>query len=642
MSAIAGRWNFDGAPALRDCERMLDAQSLYGPDASDRAAIGSIAMGRRLYRLLPEDRYDRQPLTGGGGRFTLVADVRLDNREDLARTLGIDAERERRLCDADTLLAAWERWQERSFEHLLGDYAFAVWDARERRLTLARDHFGNRPLHYHLAARFVAFASMPKGLHALPEVPIGLDTGRIAESLVMMPEWGSRSFFERVSRVEAGCAAVICEDHVEILRHWRPNRPSGRTGSDPVGALREHLDRATKARMRTTADAVATQLSGGFDSAAVTATAARLGAERGQRIVAFTAVPRSGFVDPEPKRRIGDEGALAAETAALYPNVEHVRVRTEPGTPLDRLDADFRLFDRPVRNLCNQRWIAQINGAAQRRRLNVMLTGANGNMALTYTGNELLAELAGRGRAIALFRAARGLVRAGRVTWPGALDRAIGAWLPQPLWAAIHQLGGRRVNSITDHSAINPAVLQGWQLRSRARLLGFDLSYMPFRNGFDMRLGQMRRIDMGNYNKGMLAGWGVDYRDPMSDRLLIEYCLALPTASYLQDGVPRALAMKVLADRVPSAVLHERRRGMQAVDWFEGVDAAREAIGAEIALARAVPAAAETLDLDRMASLVADWPSEWRSNATVSAYRLALIRGVAAIHFIRSTGARRD
>lgn len=636
MSAIAGRWNFGGAPAAADCERMLAAQALCGPD--DSACVGDrpIALGRRLYRLLPEDVHDRQPLTGGGGRFTLVADLRLDNREDLARAIGIDAKRAQTLCDADILLAAWERWEERCFEQLLGDYAFALWDSRDERLVLARDHFGNRPLHYHLGARFAAFASMPKGLHALREVPMAPDRVRIAETLVMLPESGPRSFFEGVSRVEAGSLVSIRQGRCEVRRHWQPPRPSARVQGDPIEAARAHLDRAVKARLRGAGDRVGTHLSGGYDSAAVTATAARIIGKSGGEVVAFTAVPRSGFVDPEPGRRIGDEGGLAAETAALYPNIEHVRVATAPGTPLDGLERDFPLFDRPVRNLCNQRWMAQINEAAQQRGLRVMLTGTNGNMTISYAGMELLAELARAGRAIALFKAARGLVRAGRLSWLGALDRAIGAWLPQPLWAAVHYMAGHTPIAARDYSVIAPARLRELQLNRRAREMGLDLSYKPFRNAFDIRFGHFGRVDMGNYNKGMLAGWGVDHRDPTTDRALIDYCLALPTELFLADGLPRAFAVNMLADRVPARVLDERRRGMQAVDWFEGVDAARDAIGAEIARARTVPAAADALDLDRMAALVADWPTDdWRSSAVVTSYRVALIRGIAASHFLR-------
>jgi len=72
MSALAGLWNFDGAPtAGESCQRMLTAQAIYGPDAEAIRDLGDVALGRRLFITVPEDVHDRQPLAGGDGRFAL-------------------------------------------------------------------------------------------------------------------------------------------------------------------------------------------------------------------------------------------------------------------------------------------------------------------------------------------------------------------------------------------------------------------------------------------------------------------------------------------------------------------------------------------------------------------------------------------
>src|SRR5271166_1381672 len=203
MTALAGLWRFDGRPdAAEGCARMLASQQLYGPDALGQWSDADVALGRRLMRILPEDKFDRQPLVGGNGRFVLVADLRLDNRDELSKALQIPAERARSLCDAAILLAAIERWEESCLERLLGDYAFTLWDTLHRRLWLARDPVGQRPLHYHRGNAFFAFASMPKGLHALPEVPYAPDEEHIAEFVVLLPAAKGRSFFRDIERVE--------------------------------------------------------------------------------------------------------------------------------------------------------------------------------------------------------------------------------------------------------------------------------------------------------------------------------------------------------------------------------------------------------------------------------------------------------
>src|SRR5437763_10939800 len=110
MSAIAGLLRFDGSldPALA-CQRMLTAQAIYGPHASAQWDDGNVALGRRLFRTLPEDLYDRQPLVSSSGHCVIIADLRLDNREELVRELRIPKDQARGFCDAAVLLSAWER-----------------------------------------------------------------------------------------------------------------------------------------------------------------------------------------------------------------------------------------------------------------------------------------------------------------------------------------------------------------------------------------------------------------------------------------------------------------------------------------------------------------------------------------------------
>src|SRR5688572_29984069 len=176
MTALAGLWRFDGKPDADACVvRMLTAQAVYGPHHQAQWSGGDVALGRRLFRTLPEDRHDRGPVESSRGNLVLAADVRLDNRDDLIAALGIATDRARRMCDAAILLEAYERWEESAVDRLVGDFAFALWDAERRKLVLARDFLGQRPLYYHRGARFLAFASMPKGLHTLDEIPYGPD-----------------------------------------------------------------------------------------------------------------------------------------------------------------------------------------------------------------------------------------------------------------------------------------------------------------------------------------------------------------------------------------------------------------------------------------------------------------------------------
>jgi asparagine synthase (glutamine-hydrolysing) len=641
VSALAGIWRFDGKPEVgAGCARMLAAQQVYGPHDGRQWGDGALAMGRRLFRTLLEDIHDRQPLHSRDGRLTLVADVRLDNRKELAVELGLSPGTAQLLCDAAVLLESLDRWDEHALPRLVGDFAFALWDASAQRLLLARDFLGQRPFHYHCGRGFFAFASMPKGLHALAEIPYAPDEEQVAELVVLLPRRGSRSFFRDIARVEPAHVVAVTRGGILSRRYWQPQRSSGKRlrSSDYIEGMRHHLDQAVQSRLCGVTGAVATDLSAGLDSSAVTATAARLLASSGGKVFAFTAVPGPGYDGPNLRNEIDDEGPLAAETAAMYPNVEHVLIRSGRTSPLDALDRAFYLNDRPLLNLCNEVWLSAIGQAARDRKLTVLLTGLMGNMTVSYNGIHLLPELLLSGRFIKLWQHTTSLRQTGALYWREIMAKTFGPFMPVWLWRWFNRMVFHRTRDILDFTAIRADFLAEGNLAARARERDIYFSCRPPKDGFALRLWAMSWLDHGEWHKGTLAASGVDYRDPMADKRLVEYCLNIPTDQYLANGVPRALGKRVLADRLPAVVLNERKHGYQAADWHEGINVARTKIAAELDQLSACASAARVLDIERMKSLVENWPSSgWERADVIERYRLALLRGISAGHFLRKT-----
>jgi asparagine synthase (glutamine-hydrolysing) len=615
---------------------MLAAQGIYGPHDGRQWADASVAMGRRLFRTLPEDVHDHQPLVSGDGRLAMVADVRLDNRDELAAALGLSAGEASQFCDAAILLASLERWGENTLDRLAGEFAFALWDTRAQSFMLARDFLGQRPLHYHRARGLFAFATMPKGLHALAEIPRAADEQTILELLALLPQSGPRSFYREVSRVEPGHIVTVTRDGLASRGFWQPNRPRAPFAkpNDQIEGLRFHLDQATQSCLRGAKGAVGAQLSGGLDSAAVTATAAKLTAPTGGKVFAFTAIPREGHTMAQRERRFADEGPLAAATATLYANVEHVLIRAGLVSPLVDLDGRLSLLDGPTANLSNWVWGDAINQAARERGLTVLLTGQMGNLTLSYSGLQLLPELLRRGRLVALRRAAAALIARKNMNWRGAFVQAFGPFTPNWLWRRIFPR--REHDDVLQLSGIRAERLAELDLPALARARGYDLTNALPSDGFTARVQAMCRFDRNTKRKGILAGAGIDLRDPTADKRLVEYCLSIPTEAYLSNGVPRALAKRMLADRLPRAVLSEQRRGYQAADWHEGLTAARGEITAELARMTECPAAARMLDIERLTQLVNDWPTAgWERDETIRSYRWMLLRCISAGHFLR-------
>jgi asparagine synthase (glutamine-hydrolysing) len=604
---------------------MLHAQRIYAPESGVSVGEGPLALGRSLHSLLPEDRFDRGPLAWGD-QF-LVADVRLDDREALARAIGIDSAR---LSDVAIVGAALQHWGEDAIPRLYGDWALAWWDGR--RLHLARDPGGQRPLHYHRSADFFAFASMPKGLHVLPEIPRGPDAQALAEFLLLLPEKESRSFFEGVERVVPGHVCTVTASGVTSTRWWNPSPASLRLASSAAyeEALREATDRAVATRLRGADRHVAAHLSGGLDSGIVAATAARLLAPEG-RVAAFTAVPVPGTA--AQRHVIVDESALAATVAARHANIDHHLVRAGDRSPTEPLDRNFHLFERPLLNLCNDSWMTAILDAAREGGHHVLLTGQSGNTTLSYAGMEALPDWLASGRLLDLARTAWALHRRGRVRWGTIAAQTLGPFLPGSAWRRIRSIA-RDDAGPGDTTLLHPDRFAALAPVAAARAL--DPHYRPRRDPVASRLWSLGRVDHGNHNKGMLAGWGIDVRDPTADRALVELCLAIPVEQFLADGIPRRLARRAFADRLSPEVATATTRGLQGADWHRGLVAHAADAQQETARLLQAPGARDLLDAPAMEHLVAGLSTaDWTDPATQRRYRLALLRGMSAGHFLR-------
>jgi asparagine synthase (glutamine-hydrolysing) len=633
MTALAGFWRFGGGGDVgSSCARMLRGQGIYARDKPAEHGDGEMAMGRALWKLLPEDGFDRRPQVGREGNLVLVADARLDNREELLGALGIPAGSP--LSDAELILRAAEAWGEAFVGRLLGDFALALWDRRARRLLLARDFLGQRPLHYHRGDGFFAFASMPKGLHALSEIPYAPNPQSSADFMVLMPQTGTETFFAGIERVEPGHACIVDPGGLRSSPYWQPNLETIRLAGDSeyAEALRERIDIAVARRLRGVGARVGSHLSGGLDSNAVCSAAARQMDERGGKVVAFTSVPAEG-AGGNRSGGFGDEGQLAALAAAAYPNVEHVMVRADRRSPAAALDRHFFLYERPVTNLANMGWWDEINDAARDRRLDVILTGQAGNLGFSHAGVDWLPELFRTGHWWKLARIAAGLRRHG---WPAAriAGTVVGPYLPRRAWDVLLRLAGRSRQDMIADSCVNRELEE--TLEDRARERGFDPRLGPRRGSAELRLATLRRYDPGNHNKGMLAGWGLDLRDPTADRELVEFCLRVPAEQFVLGGVPRSLARRAIAGRVPDPILAETRKGVQAADWYVALDRSREEVEAELERIAGCAPAIGIVDTGKLAALVENWPERgWHDPKIERAYRNALLRAVSAGHFVR-------
>lgn len=625
MTAIAGIWRFDGKAGTTRCQAMLTPLSIFGPAQSDYADFGTVTLGRCLSDTVSEDRFDRQPLTSASGALHMVADVRLDNREELSRELGLSSEQLKTLSDADLLLHAFERWKTTCCGHLVGDYAFAVWDESKARLLLFRDPLGKRPLYFFRCDQYVAFASMPQGLHALSEVPKAPDTELFAEVFSQLQHFGDRSFHKDIRKVKPAHYAVLGQDSTHQYRHWNPTYEPDLTLSyeDYVERVRDLLDQATRAQLRD-AKRVATHLSGGLDSTAVTTSAARHLATDGQ-IDAYTSVPRPGYEDPDG-HRIANEGPMAAMTASLYPNINHHLIHGDSYSFLDNLHQATQYGAQPIINPGNIIWINAIARQARQAGHKILLTGDMGNLTFSYGSDAFLTERLRRGQILRFAKDISAIRRAGWTSANRATLKAFYRLIPFPILAPLDEL--RHPKTLLQGNRRDETL-------RRLRVLTED--------DWTMRIHHFQNADTHSIYKAQFAQFGLDIRDPTSDRRLVEFCLNIPPHFFYHQGVPRAIARDVLKDRTPDAFLQEKRRGFQAADWHEKFVEEQDRLLEQLDIISEFDALKDMAQTDRLKASLETLPSShWNSHDNVAAYRVSILRAVSfGDYFRRLSGSNR-
>jgi asparagine synthase (glutamine-hydrolysing) len=279
MSGIVGILSLDGAPVDRLLlEQMTGSLAFRGPDAQETWADGPVGFGHTLLRTTEESAGERQPHSLDG-RVWITADARIDDRANLVGTL---AARGRQAAETDAdgelILHAYHVWGERCVDHLLGDFAFAIWDGTQQRLFCARDHFGVKPFFYARVDSALVFSNTLNCLRRHPAVSDRLNDLAIADFLIFpYPREPAPTVFADIRRLPAAHCLTCQGERHRLRRYWAlpaDGRIRYRRAGEYVERFQELLRTAVRDRLRTRR--VAVMMSGGLDSTSIAATAREL------------------------------------------------------------------------------------------------------------------------------------------------------------------------------------------------------------------------------------------------------------------------------------------------------------------------------------------------------------------------------
>ncbi len=553
---------------------MRDAQRHRGPDQAGLYLGDGVGLGHRRLSIIDLE-HGQQPMVDEAAGLALVYNGELYNFQSLTAELEALGVVFRSRSDTEVLLRAWQQWGEACLPRLVGMFAFAVWDMRQRRIYLARDPIGIKPLHYGFTRRGdLVFASELKGLLAHPEVERTIDPQALEDYLAFGYVPDPKCIFRGIYKLPPGHSLSwrAGESAPAPRPYW--DVPFDRTidlsVTDAAVQLRGLLDRAVASQM--VADVpLGAFLSGGVDSSAVVASMSR--------------------ASPQPVRTcsIGFDHADFDETAYARLVAEHLHTdhfeRRVGAHDYGLLDTLAAIYDEPFSDSSALPTYRVCELA--RTQVKVVLSGDGGDENFAGYRRYRLHNAESRVRSRVPMAARRTLFKWLGQCYPKA------DWAPRPLRAKttfealsrddveayFHSVSV--IRAPVRHGLYSKAFKQSLQgytalevFRAHARRAPTDhplllAQYLDFKTYLPNDI--LTKVDRAS------MAHSLEVRVPLLDHRLVEWASGLPPDLKLRRGEGKYIFKKALESELPHDVLYRKKMGfgVPLSSWFRGPLAAR-------------------------------------------------------------------
>lgn len=558
MSGICGVFHRDGRPVdPAVIRRMAEAAAHRGHDGMQVWTSGQVGMGHLAYNLVPESIGECQPLVSRDGGLVLTADARVDNRDELIHALSAKGLlKDDAPSDAELILAAYQHWGTECAAHIIGDFAFALWDVQEHCLFAARDPMAMRAIYYRQESDRFLFATEVKQILAAPKVPRRIFEPYVAAYLAGHFDELTWTFYEGVNQLPPGHALRVDADGVRTWRYWDIDLEHEIRYQDEEEYVEHFLElfkEAVRCRLRSTRP-VGIFLSGGMDSGSLASMAGWWkGSQPENRFPEIHAYSFAFESFPEC-----DERHISNGIVQHYRFPQH-DISADAAWPLKDYPAYGPDSDEPYIGTY-QALVEESLADARSRGIGLMLSGDRGDLTMGMANYDYV-----------------GLAVAGE--WATLRDelRLVSQWRGEPFRREV-----RRQLAKTYHAWIRGRTRAGWIRQVHRRLRSFP-SPIPtwVHPEFVKRSGlieSMRRnehpVDLRTFARqqryqavfvsmhmrGVVwsertqARYGIGFADPWSDRRIVSFAVAVPQRVLNRTGEDKRLARQAMRGIMPEEV----------------------------------------------------------------------------------------
>ena len=533
-------------------ERMTEALAHRGPDDAGCFVKGQVGLGHRRLSIIDLSG-GKQPMFNEDRSAAIVFNGEIYNHRDLAAVLTSADHTYKTRSDTETILHAYEEYGDECVQQFRGMFGFAIWDQRKRRLLLARDRLGVKPIYYYRNGRFLAFASEIKSLLEIPSIPREVDPEALDLYLSLRYVPGPRTMFKNIFRLQPGHILVANAGGVRTTKYWDIDYPDQEPRSPEylLKRFRELLEESVRLRLLSEVP-LGVFLSGGLDSSAILATMS--GVAGGERVKTFSV----GYQASGPEEESANEFEYARLAAGAFAS-DHHEYRLNATDFAEFVPEMVRYLDEPLADpSCIPLYF--ISKLAS-QHITVVLSGEG--------ADEILAGYGIYGRMLALDRIYRGSGPFSRLApWVARLtpSEKLGHYVRmcgQPLET--------RYRGVT----------RGFSAEGKLRLVGENRMKQSDRRLREIFGGYFKTAEKASPLDRMLyvdaKVWlpddllikadkmtmanGIELRVPFLDHKLVEFAATLPYAAKVHGKGGKTLLRTAMRGVLPDAIIDRPKKG---------------------------------------------------------------------------------
>ncbi|WP_026672547.1 asparagine synthase-related protein [Alkalihalobacterium bogoriense] len=576
MSAIAGIFSRRKNDIdIEKASNMMACFKKYPANAHQTIYNNKIFFGCHAQWITPESINERNPYYDKERKLAITADAIIDNRDELFDLLQVERKRRNSIGDCELILLAYDKWGEQCLQHLIGDYAFVIWDERNNNCFAARDFSGTRTLYYFYNDDIIVFSTTIEPLFCYSEQRKILNENWLAEYLaitaVVDTANASITPYQNIYQVQPSHSIFCNENKVKEIRYCsfqRTKKMKFKSDHEYVEAFHDVFQQAVKSKVRTFRK-IGSHLSGGLDSGSVVSFAAKELQSKKQSLMTFSYIPPADFTDFTPKHLVANEKPNVQSTVRFVGGVKDFYFDFNQKDSYSMIDGLVSDIEMPYKYFENSFWVKGMFEEAQKRDIGILLSGGRGNFTISW--GHALSYYALLVRRLRWIRLAKELhmysQRAG-----GARFRRIPTILKLAFPSVERMFSNNSYYTLP--TIIDPAFAERTNVYEKLKKFGIgETGWFQSNDMFELRIRHFQDVFHWNATNTLdcklSLQHGVWKRDPTNDKRVIQFCLSVPEEQYVQDGIDRALIRRATEHYLPNRIrLNQKNRGVQGTDWL--------------------------------------------------------------------------